>query len=416
MKNPIIMKVVMNELVRKEIQVKKKTNNNILLIVALFLGYTMVYIDKISVSYSLIPISEEFHFDSTEKGIIMSAFFLGYAVMQIPMGIFINKIGSKIILIGSILSISIFALLFGLSNSLIMFIMIRFLTGLIAHSGYSSSSSKEVTINFSASKRTFVQGILLSSSGIAGFIGPLLLSPIIILMGWRVSYYILSVIAIFIALFLYYSMPRRKKEVRETDKLNRQKISIIKVWSDKRVWILLLCSFFINCLLYGLSNWMPSYLTSELGLSLQNAALVSSISGLFMLIGSIGGSYVVGRFFYRKEKYVVILTSIIGASCLFSCYYISSYVYLSVLLGIASFFLILSFVTLMSIPLRIFEGELFAPSYGTLATGGIIGGFVSPILIGQLVDLSDGKYLMMFLLFLILGLLTALSILFIKHE
>ena len=55
---------------------KKETKKSGLLLIALFLGYTMVYIDKLSVGYSLIPISEEFGLDPAAKGMIMSAFFL----------------------------------------------------------------------------------------------------------------------------------------------------------------------------------------------------------------------------------------------------------------------------------------------------------------------------------------------------
>ncbi|MBO0440655.1 MFS transporter [Candidatus Enterococcus ikei] len=397
---------------------KRESKKTGLLLVALFLGYTMVYIDKLSVGYSLIPISTEFGLEPAAKGMIMSAFFLGYAIMQIPMGLVINKVGSRIVLIGSVLGMGLFAFLFGFGTSLIMFILLRFLTGLLAHSGYASSASKEVTMNFPPEKRTFAQGLLLSSSGVAGFIGPLALSPIITKAGWKNAYLILTALAVAIAIVLIIAIPRneKKQEKAKAVATKTDKISIFVIWSDIRVWILFLSSFFINCLLYGLSNWVPSFLTGERGLDLNSAAVISSVGGLFMLIGSIGGSYVVGKFFQHKEKTVVAIAAMLGAFSAFGSYYIENLVLLAIVMGIANLFLIISFVTMMSIPLRIFEGAKFAPSYGTLATGGILGGFVSPTVIGKLVELSNGQYITTFLFFLVVGLLTAVTFMFIKQK
>ncbi|MGM0218082.1 MFS transporter [Enterococcus sp. AZ126] len=397
---------------RKE---KKKTW---LLLIALFLGYTMVYIDKISIGYSLIPISTEFGLDPSAKGMIMSAFFLGYAIMQIPMGLVINKVGSRIVLIGSVLGIGIFSFLFGFGTSLIMFVSLRFLTGFLAHSGFASSASKEVTMNIPQEKRTFAQGILISSSGVASFIGPLALSPIITNAGWKNAYLILTILAVVIAIFLIIAIPRSEKKEEKIEAIitKTDKISIFVIWSDVRVWILFSSSFFINYLLYGLSSWTPSFLIAEHGLDLNSAAIINSVGGLFMLIGSIGGSYIVGRYFQNKEKVVVAITAVLGAISAFSFYYIGNLVLLAIVMGFANFFLVISFVTLMSIPLRIFEGAKFAPSYGTLATGGILGGFVSPMLIGKLVEMSNGQYISTFIFFLVAGLLTAITIMFIKQK
>ncbi|MFD2306367.1 MFS transporter [Enterococcus termitis] len=396
----------------------KKSKRTGLLLAALFLGYTMVYIDKISVGYSLIPISEEFGLDPAAKGMIMSAFFLGYALMQIPMGLVINKVGSRIVLILSILGMGLFSLLFGFGTSLIMFMSLRFLTGLLAHSGYASSASKEITMNFAPEKRTFAQGLLLSSAGVAGFIGPLVLSPIITKAGWKNAYLILTVVAVLIAIFLIVVIPKNEKQQELTAAAEKQtnKLSIWKIWSDIRVWILFFSSFFINCILYGLSNWLPSFLTEARGLDLNGAALISSVGGFFMLIGSIGGSYVVGRFFQNREKSVVAITAILGTLATFASYFIGNLVLLALVMGLANFFLIISFVSMMSIPLKIFEGATFAPSYSTLATGGILGGFVAPTLIGELVEASGGQYISTFYFFLVVGLLTAGTILFIKQK
>ena len=67
----------------------------------------------------------------------------------------------------------------------------------------------------------------------------------------------------------------------------------------------------------------------------------------------------------------------------------------------------------MAIPMKLFEGNAFAPSYSTIASGGIVGGAVAQLVIGFLVE-SSGTFLTAFIYFLCLGILTAVSIFFVK--
>ena len=102
-------------------------------------------------------------------------------------------------------------------------------------------------------------------------------------------------------------------------------------------------------------------MTDQVGLTLNKAASVSSIAGVFSLVGAVGGSYIVGRFFHNKEKIVVSVMSILGTASIFAAYFASSVALLTVLMGIANFLLTLTFVSMMSIPLKIFTGSKFAP-------------------------------------------------------
>lgn len=393
----------------------KEQKRTTILLLSLFLGYTVVYIDKLSVSFSLIPISEEFHLEPSAKGLIMSAFFAGYAIMQVPMGLVINKIGARKVLIFSVLGIGVFAFLFGFGTSLIIFMIIRFLTGFLAHSGYPSSASKELTINFPPEKRTFAQGILLSSSGIASIVGPLILSPLITEFGWQSAYYVVTILAVVTGIILIVAIPKSNQETSESHVPQQEKVSLKTVCSDKRVWILFFSAFCINCLIYGTSNWIPSFLTAERGLTLNDAGRISAFAGIFILVGSLGGSYLVGKYFQEKEKHVVAATTVFGSLFVFALYFMNGTISLTFMLSMANLCLMIAFVTLMSIPLKLFAGPRFAPSYATLGTGGILGGFVSPALIGMLVQKS-GRFISSFIFLLAMGILSALIILLVNQK
>ncbi|MEG0286056.1 MAG: MFS transporter [Vagococcus sp.] len=391
---------------------KKENNVNLnLLLGSLFLGYVMVYIDKLSVGISIVSISKDIPMSESTKGLILSAFFIGYALMQVPMSFAINKFGARSVVILSVLLIGTFDFIFSLSQTVQMLIAVRLLTGMLAHSGYASASSKEVIDNFPLEKRTFAKGILISSSGVAGVLGPIMLSPIIEIKGWQFAYSILTLTAIIIAIIIAFSIPRKQKIVKSEQKANT--VSILSVWKNPTIWILFAAAFFINNLLYGLNNWLPTFLTTYRGVSLTQSGLISSAVGIFALTGAIAGGYIVSKYFFGKDREVIFLTSIIGAILVFCAYFVNKPINFIIILGLATLFLTLSFVTLMAIPMKLFEGNAFAPSYSTIASGGIVGGAVAQLVIGFLVE-SSGTFLTAFIYFLGLGILTAVSIFFVK--
>ncbi|MDE3179414.1 MAG: MFS transporter, partial [Acidobacteriota bacterium] len=56
------------------------------LIGLLFVASLINYLDRATISISLPLISRDFNLNPTEKGILLSAFFWSYALMQVPIG------------------------------------------------------------------------------------------------------------------------------------------------------------------------------------------------------------------------------------------------------------------------------------------------------------------------------------------
>lgn len=107
---------------------------------------------------------------------------------------------------------------------MIYFVLIRFLSGALAHSGYAQSVSKEVQANVPVTQRTFANGILLSSSGIASILGPIFVSPAVQNLGYKQTYIILTVIALVIGLILVVVIPNSGN----VQKTNSDKKMLIK--------------------------------------------------------------------------------------------------------------------------------------------------------------------------------------------
>ena len=70
----------------------------------------LCYIDRIIISLAIIEMKPEFGWDDSAKGTILSAFFVGYLVMQVLGGLLANKFGGRNVFLWAVLIWSAFTI------------------------------------------------------------------------------------------------------------------------------------------------------------------------------------------------------------------------------------------------------------------------------------------------------------------
>ena len=105
-----------------------KTRYTVLLFI--WLGWMFSFLDRMIMSVSLPFIGKDLGIDTTEQGLIISAFFLAYAGFQIPGGWLGDKFGPRKVMAFAITWWSIFTTLTGFVFTLPMMLAVRFLFGL----------------------------------------------------------------------------------------------------------------------------------------------------------------------------------------------------------------------------------------------------------------------------------------------
>src|SRR5581483_8522027 len=93
--------------------VTKGKNKKYIILALLFLGWCLSYLDRMSMNVSIVQIAKEFHLSPTALGVVLSSFFAGYALMQIPGGWLADKYGSRKIVAVCIIFWSIFTVATG---------------------------------------------------------------------------------------------------------------------------------------------------------------------------------------------------------------------------------------------------------------------------------------------------------------
>merc|ERR1712216_967935 len=68
------------------------------MVFSLFVAFVLCNLDKVNMSVAIVPMAKSFGWTATQKGLVASAFFWGYAFTQIPGGWLSSKYGGKAVL------------------------------------------------------------------------------------------------------------------------------------------------------------------------------------------------------------------------------------------------------------------------------------------------------------------------------
>lgn len=134
-----------------------------LVFILLYIAFIICFIDRSAISIALSYIGNDFHLDATKLGIVSSAFFFSYSLMQIPGGWLADKFGSKLTVVVAILMWSLFTILTGFAWSLASLLVIRILFG-IGEGAYPSASLKQISEEFSFKARSEATSAIISSN------------------------------------------------------------------------------------------------------------------------------------------------------------------------------------------------------------------------------------------------------------
>ncbi|PAL15243.1 MFS transporter [Peribacillus simplex] len=391
---------------------KEKNTGGVLLTTALMAGYSMIYMDKNMISTAIIPIAEQFHLTTSQTGLIMSLFFLGYSLMQIPGGWLADRIGYKKVLMLSLSLITIFSFAFGLAGSLLMFILIRFLAG-IGHAGYPPSCSKGIAENFPKTRRTFIQSLILSTSGIGGIFA-FVIGARLIDLNWQYAYYALGTMFAISLLLVAFLVPNSPPTAKT--KTEKKQVSFKSVISNRNVIILFVAMLLANVAFYGNMSWLPTFLKTKFSLSISTVGIILAVNAIGGTLASIFAGVLLTKYFAGKEKLLLMCCSVLSSLLFLGLVFSNSLALSIAFLYVLTFLLTTIFVGIFSWPHKILPEKVIGSSIGIVNTGGTLGGFIAPMAFGALISMAGGSFSIVFITLAIAVVICGLVILTVKTE
>ena len=363
---------------------KKRTKTIVL--VLLFLTWIVNYLDKNSMNIAIVAISKEFHLNPTQSGMVISSFFLAYAIMQLIGGWLTDKHGSRKVILASLLVWSFFTIFTGFAWSFASLLVIRFLFG-IGEGSFPSASSVALAETFPKEERARAKGVLTSATAIGAIVASLLAALMIQHVGWNVMFYLFGVLGFLFCILLWkYLLPPG-----QTEKPARPKVSMKKVLKNPLAWKLMLIYFGISMVNWGLSSWMPSYWMNVRHIELVKTGMISVIPVIFSLIAINCSSWLMDKIGAGKEKFIIVIGSILGIISLFLMMNATSVTLAVTFLCLANFGMGMTAIVL-AMPLKYFSQDSMGSTVGIMYFGGQMAGTIAPTLLGYMITLFNGSY------------------------
>lgn len=363
-------------------------NRSAWIMAVLYFGWIVSYIDRTAITLALTSIGSDLTLTATQLGFVLSAFFMGYALMQIPGGWLADRFGIIKILIIAVAFWSIFTAFTGLAWSLGALILIRFLFG-IGEGGYPAASTKAIATYYEKSQRTKAQSTMMSSNMLGGALAPIICAPLLLIFGWRTVFFIISALGIiFIIGLLYFTRNAKTYMEEQTDK---PKGSFKAVLTNSYLVKVLLIFFFVNLASWGLGSWMPTYLMQVHNINMASVGIVAAIPAFFAAVGMIISGRIISKL-GSKSKYGVILGTTMLAIALLLMANTTSIVLIIVYQCVA--FSFMSFVSafIFTTPHRVVEESNVATAFGIVNFGGQAAGILAPTIMGYLITASGGSF------------------------
>ncbi|WJQ80497.1 MFS transporter [Brevibacillus brevis] len=370
--------------------VSARTRNWILAL--LFLGWALGNLDRYVMNYAILSITEDLQLSASSTGLLLSSFFAGYALMQMPGGWLADRFGARKVLIASVVMWSIFTGLTGAAWSMASMILIRFLFG-IGEGGFQPASSKIIATIFPVKERSRAMSVMLSSSAIVGLFSPILSVWMIQTMGWRTMFLAIGAIGAIIAFLFwrYITLPQAESATNTTGS-DQPKTSVAMLFKTPLLWSLLIAYFSIYAVNWGLVTWMPTYLSKVRGLDMISLGWLQTIPGFATLVGIYVSGYVLDKLPKGREKIIGSFSCVVVAVLLYFMFTASSVTMFITYQAIVSLFLSFVIILLPSVVLKNLPAAVAGTGMGIVNTGGQLAGFITPMAIGFIVEAFNGSF------------------------
>ena len=367
------------------------------------------YVDKVCISQAAPFMRKDLSLNESELGWVFGAFTLAYALFEIPAGYLGDRFGPRKILLRIVLWWSFFIAALGRMWSCASLMVAQFLFG-AGEAGAFPNLTKAFNRWLPSDERTRAQGIMWTCARLGGALTPLLVYQCLQHVTWRTDFLLFGLPGVLWALVFFWWFrddPRTHPYVNATEAAllpletaagSHLQAPWKKLFTSRTVWCL--CGQYFACSysFWFFITWFPTYLLQARGFDLKQSAL---LAGTPLFVGAFGSLFagwimpIVSRHLgdVRTVRRGVGAIGSVGAAALLilATWLTDPY------LAVAAIALV-AFCNDIQMPgawtaCMDVGGRWVATLSGTMNMMGNVGGFVSPIVCGYIVQRTHNWHL-----------------------
>jgi sugar phosphate permease len=376
-------------------------------LVLLCVLYAISYVDRVNISTAAPSIQADLGLSDAQLGLVLSAFSIPYAFLQVAGGWLGDRLGARRTLswLSGLWAAATVAT--GAATGLGSLFGARLLLGLGESAAFPTATSA-MSRWLPAQLRGTGQGLVHAASRLGNALAPLLVGGLIALTTWRTSFFLLGALSLVWAVVwaLYYrDRPRDHTGVGEVELAELTRGQAAGERSADTPWravvpVLLPVAFVDFCygwLLWVYITWLPTVFKNSFGLALGTFALYTSLVLLAGVAGDLVGGWLADVLVrrcrsMRTARRLPLLVGLVGSiAALLPALLVHSLATVTVSLAAAFFLLELTNSTLWAVPMDVVPEHAGAAS-GFMNTGYGLAGVLSPLVFGVLLDATGGNW------------------------
>jgi len=298
----------------------------------MWVTYASFYLLRVNISIAMPQIMKEFSLTKTDMGLVLSSLFLLYAFGQFINGQLGDKLNSRRIITFGLLSSTVLNIIFGFSGGILgLMIVIWGLNGYFQSMGW-GPTVKAMANWFPIKVRGKISGRLGTSYILGGALSWLLAGTIIKYFDWRFTFWLPSIVCIFIAIHWFIrarnapeevglpSLEEQEKGIENTEIRkdthigfgNTLKITLLNPY----IWFAAFGLFGLNIVRYGFMSWAPTFMFEEQGATISIAAYKAIAFPVAGGLGAIFAGWASDKIFKnRRAPVAFIMLVLLAISC-----------------------------------------------------------------------------------------------------
>lgn len=270
-----------------------------LLVLMCFAAAFVCYIDRVNISIAIIPMAEHFGWSATQKGFVLSSFFIGYMLGQIPAGWLSNRVGGRLTLGVSLLLWSVFTAVTPIAA------MVGFAALILSRivMGMGESATFPASYNLFSKwiprqERSRAVAFTLGGIPMGTVIGLAASGALVAQFGWQSVFYVFGAVGIVLAVLWFVIVrdsPAAHPAISDTERRHiaagtqpavgkSTPLPVTKLLASPAFWALVINHFCSNWILYVLLSWMPSYFRDVQHLNIAKAGFAAAAPWLSMFV------------------------------------------------------------------------------------------------------------------------------------
>jgi MFS transporter, ACS family, hexuronate transporter len=293
----------------------------------LCLSTVINYVDRQALAVVLPSLRQDLGLSSIEYGTVTTLFLAAYTVAQIASGVMIDRLGTRVGFLISVVVWSAAAAAHAFAQGVWSLAILRVLLGL-GEAGNWPAGGKAIAEWFPKARRAFAMAVFDGGSALGAILAPPVVAALALAFGWRSAFVATGMVG-FVWAAVWWWLYRRPSEhpwltaadrtaVAEEveDNVRASRMPLRALLGERKLWGLMLTRMIATPVWWFYVFWLPDYLNKERGFGLKEIGLFGWIPFLTVDIGKLLGGGLSDRLLARGWSATLARKSVMAAGAL----------------------------------------------------------------------------------------------------